>query len=81
MCECSVNVSPRLEGGQLKFRPESVPSAGYWEDNTDVVADVSSGSAVVFRNMPHRHRRIVNAGNSTEGRLFVAFFIAGAPLM
>eukprot|EP01124_Arcella_intermedia_P036168 TRINITY_DN9417_c0_g1_i3.p1 TRINITY_DN9417_c0_g1~~TRINITY_DN9417_c0_g1_i3.p1 ORF type:complete len:434 (-),score=110.31 TRINITY_DN9417_c0_g1_i3:84-1385(-) len=65
-----------LSGGQLKFRPENVPSSGYSTEKTDRVVDVESGSAVGFSNwIPHRCRKMVNRTAETQHRTFINFFI------
>eukprot|EP01124_Arcella_intermedia_P029745 TRINITY_DN6367_c0_g1_i1.p1 TRINITY_DN6367_c0_g1~~TRINITY_DN6367_c0_g1_i1.p1 ORF type:complete len:499 (-),score=115.72 TRINITY_DN6367_c0_g1_i1:76-1548(-) len=75
------NIDNGLSGGQLKFRPENVPSSGYSEEDPDRVVDVESGYAVGFSNwIPHRVRKMVNRTSETQHRTFLNFFIVDPAL-
>ena len=70
-----LKVDRRLVGGNVKFRPEEVPGE-YYDFDTDAVAAVRQSRAIVFRNMPHRLRKLVNASNDADDvaeRTFVNF--------
>lgn len=69
------HISPGLEGGNLKFRPQIVPQV---EVLKDINIPIEEGSAVVFSNtIPHRFRKIQNTATNgtTQIRTFLSFFI------
>jgi hypothetical protein len=74
------HIDRNLVGGGVRFRPASVPQPHEsFTDTADVVT--RQGRGVVFRNMPHRVRRIENtalAGGAAADealRTFVSFFM------
>src|SRR5437016_919303 len=68
-----------LEGGNVKFRPDSSPSPTYAEWSkviTSSEASVKEGAALVFANfIPHRFRKITNNDSTPHRRTFINFFI------
>lgn len=68
-----------LEGGNVKFRPDSSPNDTYAEWSNIITSSqalVKEGAALVFANyIPHRFRKIVNRDNKPHRRTFINFFI------
>jgi hypothetical protein len=65
-----------LSGGNLKFRPSSIPQPKFEFEKTAEVS-LQEGAAAVFSNeLPHRFRKIRNNSTSEDGwRVFVNFFV------
>ena len=82
-----VDVDAGLTGGDLKFRPASVPNRGYRRLNeqlgrVNLCVPCPTNSAVTFANIPHRFLAIQNATAGAAARLFVNVFVldTDAPL-